>query len=137
MRPDATLPYTLPSGQSCELRLGEFAFSPAEDRPADVASDPRVAAAARDFAHSSLAITDADAQKVIAENRSDDNTAIDDDGNETPFGYGTANYDADVEYDTAVPEAVHDAIDAHLATLGIPSTGLTFASQQQCTGVTP
>lgn len=132
--PDATVSYTLPSARSCELRLGEFAFSPAEDRPADVLADPRVATAATDFARSSLMITDADVQKVIAENRSDYNSAIGDDGTETPFGYGTANYDADVEYDTAVLEAVHDAINTHLATLGIPSTGLTYNGQQQCTG---
>lgn len=134
--PDAVISYTLPSGRACELRLGQFAFSPAEDRPADVAADPQSLASALDFAHTSLAITDADVQRVIAENRSDRNVIMDTDGTQTPFGHGTDQYDADVEYDMAVPEAVYDAIDAHLAALGLPSTGLTYQGQQQCSDAT-
>lgn len=135
--PDAVVTYTLPSGRNCELRLGEFAFSPADDRPADVPADPRALSAAVDFVHSSLVVTDADVQKAVAENRSDRNVIVDEDGDETPFGYGTGNDDADVEYDTAVPEAVWDAIDAHLSGMGLSSTGLTYLSQQQCSDETP
>lgn len=53
-----------------------------------------------------------------------------------PFGCGTDNFNADVEYALAVKEAVHEAITSHLDTLGIPSTGLGYQSQEQCTGMT-
>lgn len=135
--PDAVVSYTLPSGRSCELRFGEFAFSPADDRPSDVVADARVLPAAVDFARSSMMITDADVQKVISANRSDHNWAIGDDGTSMPSGHGTENDDADVEYDGAVAEAVHDAIEAHLAAVGLPSAGLSYVSQQQCTDIAP
>ncbi|MDY0828701.1 hypothetical protein SK224_06120 [Microbacterium sp. BG28] len=135
--PDAVVSYTLPSGRTCELRLGEFAFSPADNRPADVPADTQVVSSVVEFARSSLTITDADVQRVIVENRSDADAVIDENGDQEPFGYGTENYDADVEYNLAVPEAVQDAFEAHLAAVGVPSTGLMYQSQQQCSEATP
>ena len=124
--PDARITYSLPGGGSCELRLGEFEYSPDPNRPADVAADPQSVAAALDYLHSADVLADADVEGVLRENRSDQNFADDGSGKQVPFGYGTDNYNADVEYSIAVKEAVHKAIEAHLESLGIPSTGLGF-----------
>lgn len=134
--PDATINYTLPGGGSCELRLGEFQYSPDLNRPANIAADPRSIDAALNYLHSADVLADSDVDGVIQENRSDENWADDGTGNPVPFGYGTDNYNADVEYNLAVSEAVQEAITAHLDTLGIPSTGLGYQSQAQCTGMT-
>jgi len=134
--PDATINYTLPGGGSCELRLGEFQYSPDPNRPADVAADPRSIDAALNYLHSADVLADSDVDGVIQENRSDENWADDGTGNPVPFGYGTDSYNADVEYNLAVSEAVQEAITAHLHTLGIPSTGLGYQSQERCTGMT-
>lgn len=134
--PDATITYSLPGGGSCELRLGEFQYSPDPNRPADVAPDPRSVDAAVDYVRSADVFADADVDGVIQENRSDQNSADDGSGTLVPFGYGTDNYNADVEYNIAVQEAVQEAITTHLSTLGIPSTGLGFQSQERCTGTT-
>lgn len=135
-RRDATIKYALPGGGSCELRLGEFHFSPDPNRPAGVAADPRSVDAAFAFLHSSDVLAASDVDGVIQENRADQNWTDDGSGTLGPFGYGTDNYNADVEYQLAVKEAVQEAIIAHLDALGIPSTGLGYQSQEQCTGVT-
>jgi hypothetical protein len=134
--PDARITYSLPGGGSCELRLGEFEYSPDANRPADMAADPQAVAAALDYLHSADVLADSDFDGVLRENRSDQNWADDGSGTPVPFGYGTDNYNADVEYSIAVQEAVHKAIMAHLESLGIPSTGLGFQGQKQCTGMT-
>lgn len=134
--PDATINYTLPRGGSCELRLGEFQYSPDPNRPANVAADPRSIDAALNYLHSADVLADSDVDGVIQENRSDENWADDGAGNPVPFGSGTDNYNADVEYNLAVSEAVQEAITSHLHTLGIPSTGLGYQSQERCTGMT-
>jgi hypothetical protein len=134
--PDARITYSLPGGGSCELRLGEFQYSPDPNRPVDVAADPRSVAAALDYLHSADVLADADVEGTLRENRSDKNSADDGSGTPVPFGYGTDNYNADVEYNIAVQEAVQEAIAAHLGSLGIPSTGLGFQGQEQCTGMT-
>ena len=136
LHPDATLNYDLPGGGSCELRLGEFVYSPDPNRPPEVAADPKSLDAALDYVHSADVLADADVDGVIQENRSEQNWVDDGSGTPAPFGYGTENYNADVEYNLAVKEAVHKAIIAHLDTIGIPSTGLGFQSQEQCTGMT-
>jgi len=69
---------------------------------------------------------------VLQENRSDENWADPGDGTLIPFGFGKAQYNADFEYRVAVQEAVQKAILHHLDTLGLPSAGLGFYSQTQC-----
>lgn len=123
--PDATISYTLPGGGSCELRLGEFAG----------AADPNSVGAALDYLRTSDVLADADVQGVLRENRSDQNSADDGSGTQVPFGFGTDNYNADVEYTIAVKEAVQKTIYAHLEAEGIPSTGLTYSGQDRCTGM--
>jgi hypothetical protein len=134
--PDATIKYTLPGGGSCELRLGDINFSPDPNRPAGVAADPKAVDAVLDYLRSSDVLADSDIDGVLKKNRSDHNSADDGSGNQMPFGYGTDNYNADVEYNIAVKEAVQEAIYAHLDTLGIPPNGLTYQGQEQCTGMT-
>ena len=133
--PDATVNYTLPNGGTCELRLGEFRYAPDADRPSDVEAAPQSVAAALHYLQTGDVLADADVEGAILENRSDENWADDGAGGVAPFGYGTENYNADVEYELAVQEAVHEAIIAHLDGLGIPSTGLFFQGQEQCTGM--
>ncbi|GAA1836536.1 hypothetical protein [Agromyces salentinus] len=135
-RPDATITYTLPGGGSCELRLGEFEYNPDPNGPTDVGTEPRAVDASLDYVHGADVLADADVDGVIRENRSDENWADDGSGNAVRFGFGTENVNADMEYNLAVREAVHEAIIAHLDMLGIPSTGLGFQSQEQCTGMT-
>jgi hypothetical protein len=135
-RPDATINYNLPGGGSCEMRLGEFDYNPDPNRPADVAADPKSVDAALDYLRTGDVLADSDVDGVIQENRSDENWTTDDSGAQVPFGYGTENYNADVEYNLAVQEAVQEAITTHLDTRGIPSTGLGYQSQEQCTGMT-
>lgn len=132
--PDATIKYTLPGGGSCELRLGRFQYSPDPNRPAGISADPGSVDAALEYVRSADVLADSDIDGTIEENRSEQNFAEDDSGSLVPFGYGTDNYNADVEYNLAIKEAVPEAITAHLATLGIPSTGLGFQSQEQCLG---
>jgi len=134
--PDATINYTLPGGGSCELRLGEFEYSPDPTRPADVKADPRVVAAALAYLRSADVFAASDVDGVIQENRADQNWANDGSDVLVPFGYGTDNYNADVEYNIAVKEAVQKAVFSHLDNLGIPSTGLGYKGQEQCTGMT-
>lgn len=136
--PDASVFYTLPSGLKCELRMGNVTYSPAANIPASAGTpDPSSLGAVLNYLHSGQLSSDLDVAAVIQENRSDHNWFTDDQGNQVAFGYGTDHYNADVEYDAALNEAVSDAIDAHLASLGIASLGLGFQAQHQCAGTTP
>ncbi|MFG6504571.1 hypothetical protein [Microbacterium sp. P05] len=134
--PDAVVTYSLPGGGSCEMRMANFEFSPQPDAPAGVEFDPRSADLAREFASSTDLAALMDVESVIAENRSDENWGpVDDAGELLPFGYGTQNYDPVVEYHSAAQEAISDVIVAHLASLGVPSNGFGWQSQEICTGV--
>jgi len=133
--PDATVNYNLPGGGTCELRLGEVDYSPDPNRPAEVAADPGAEQAARDFLRTADLLTVADVDATITTMRDKDkNWAQSDDGPAVPFGYGTDNYNADVEYNMAVKQAIHVAVMDHVESMGIPSTGLGYQSQEQCTG---
>jgi hypothetical protein len=107
--PDAMIKYTLPGGGSCEMRLGEFRYSPDPNRPTRIQADPRSLTAALDYVHHNDVLADADVEGVILQNRSDKNWATDGDGKQVPFGFGTENYNADAEYNLAVKEAVQKA----------------------------
>lgn len=134
--PDAIVTYELPGGGSCELRLGEVEFGPDPNRPADVAVDERSADATREFFREGDVLAGVDLDAIIAESRATDENVIENaDGTSTPFGYGTDAYDADVEFQLAVKDGVHVAVEQHLDELGIPSAGLAWQSQEQCTGV--
>jgi hypothetical protein len=135
--PDARVTYSLPGGGSCEIRMANFEFSPDPNAPADVEFDPRSADLAREFASSTDIAALMDVESVIAANRTDENWMWADEpgGPLTRFGYGTEHYDPVVEYHSAVGEAVSDVIVAHLGSIGVPSNGLGWQSQEMCTGV--
>ncbi|MFF2274499.1 hypothetical protein [Agromyces sp. NPDC058126] len=135
-QPDAIVTYVLPGGGSCELRLGEVEFSPDPNRPAEIAVDERSAEATRAFFREGDVLAGIDLDAIIAESRTSDENFIENtDGSLTPFGYGTDAYDADVEFNDAVKQAVHVAVTKRLDGLGLPSAGLSWQSQEQCTGV--
>ncbi|WP_097062005.1 hypothetical protein [Salinibacterium xinjiangense] len=121
----------------CELRIGEVIYSPDPNRPADIAADPRAEQVARDFLRTAdlLMVADVDATITTMRDR-DENWAQSEDGTAVPFGYGTDNYnaDVDVEYNMAVKQAIQVAVTDHVEAMGIPSTGLGYQSQEQCTG---
>lgn len=135
-QPDAIVSYALPGGGSCELRLGEVEFSPDPNRPAHVAVDEHSAAATREFFRAGDVLAGIDLDAIIVESRATDENFVENaDGSPTPFGYGTDAYDADVEFNNAVKRAVHVAVAEHLDGLGLPAAGLSWQSQEQCTGV--
>ena len=88
----------------------------------------------REYLRGGTLLHDAPIRETITKNRTDENWATDSSGKQVRFGYGTANYNADVEYSLAVKEAVQVAIERHLQQTGVPSVGMSFASQEQCTG---
>ncbi|POH68202.1 hypothetical protein C3B59_06720 [Cryobacterium zongtaii] len=133
--PDAVLTYTLPGGGTCEMRIGEVRYSPDPNRPANVIADPRSETAARDFFRTNDVAQLVDVDAAISNLRATDgNWAMGDDGEWVPFGEGTSNYNADVEYNIAMKDAVSQAVTDHVESLGIPMTGLGFQSQEQCDG---
>jgi hypothetical protein len=134
--PDAEIRYRLPGGGSCTMRFGALAVPPASSLPSGVpAADPSAAQVTIAYLKSGTVPRDARIQEVLIENRSDENLMTDPNGNSVPFGYGTSNYIADVEYQIAVKEAIQEAIAQHLKDVGVPSTGVGYQSQEQCSGM--
>ena len=134
--PDASVTYSLPGGGACEVRLGDVTYSPDPARPDGVEADPRSADAVRDYFRAGEVITEADIDAAIVTGRTVEGNFIEEeDGSRTRFGYGTENYNADVEYNLAVRLAIHERIAVHLEGLGLPSAGVGWSSQEMCTGV--
>jgi hypothetical protein len=129
--PDGSVPFALPGGASCELR---YMVSSAQPLPGAVAptADQQAVQAVRDYLQSGQALADADIEGTLQENRTDQNRTQDGDGNQVPFGPSTENDNADLDYDLAVKEAVHEAIWAHLDALGLSSAGIRLEAQEMC-----
>jgi len=133
--PDAVLTYTLPGGGRCEMRIGEVSYNPDTNRPADVMADPRAESTAREFLRNNDLAQHVNIDAAIAKLRATaENSARDNDGKSVPFGKGTPNFNADVEYNIAMKDAVLQAVTDHVESLGVPTTGLSFQSQEQCDG---
>jgi len=132
--PDASFTYTLPGGGSCEMRVGDVTFSPDPGRPANVAVDQAAADAARDYLQTTDLWQELDVETAITLLRGTDLTYSGEGTTEVPFGYGTDNYNADVEYNLAVRDAVYYAVTGHVGSLGLPVAGWGFSAQEQCTG---
>jgi hypothetical protein len=132
--PDAVLTYTLPGGGTCEMRIGEVSYDPDPNRPTDAIADSGAETAARDFLRTSDLSQIVDVDAAISALRADENWATDERGEQVPFGAGSPNYNADVEYTIAMKDAVLQAVVDHVETLGLPTTGLGFQSQEQCDG---
>lgn len=125
--PDARTTFTLPSGATCEARLGNIE-----------GVDPASTAAIQDYlAHVDIeAVIDVDAQ--IAAMRADtDRFAIDADGSLVSGNYGTPGYPSpDAEYNQAHAAAISAAITAELTRQGFDTigSGISFEGETQCPG---
>lgn len=133
LTPDASLVYTLPGGGTCEVRIGNVTFSPAADRPADVPADPGAADATREYLRTTDLARAIDVDAEITRLRQESMT-YEAEGESVPFGFGTNQYNADVEYNIAVKDAVFTAVMSHVEAAGYPTTGLGFSSQERCEG---
>ncbi|MDF2666901.1 MAG: hypothetical protein K0R81_2751 [Microbacterium sp.] len=130
---DASFTYTLPGGGTCEVRVGDVTFSPAANRAADVPADPAAADAAREYLRTADLAHTIDVDAAIAKLRQEPMT-YEGEGDSVPFGYGTNQYNPDVEYNIAVKDAVFTAVMSHVEAAGYPATGLGFSSQERCEG---
>jgi len=133
LTPDASFTYALPGGGSCEVRVGDVTYSPAADRPADVPADPAAADSAREYLRTADLARAIDVDAEIAKLRQQP-MMYESEGDSIPFGYGTDHYNADVEYNLAVKDAVFTAVMSHVEAAGYPTTGLGFSSQERCEG---
>lgn len=124
--PDTTVTYTLPSGATCEMRLGDV-----QD------ADPAMTAAIQDYlADVDLeSVIDVDAQ--ISALRADrDVFVVADDGSMTPAWYGTPDYKSpDEEYNLAHSMAITEAVTDELERQGFDTpAGFSYAGEAQCPG---
>ncbi|WP_166880088.1 hypothetical protein [Salinibacterium sp. ZJ450] len=124
--PDAVYTYTLPSGAVCENRLGDVR-----------GQDPAITEAIRTFVGGVdiLAVADIDAALELM--REQGTTQHLENGTEEPGGYGTVHYNADVEYNLAVNQAVSAVITNELLRQGFDletDTGLSYAGESHCPG---
>ncbi|KTR94299.1 hypothetical protein NS220_09465 [Microbacterium testaceum] len=133
LTPDASFTYTLPGGGTCEVRVGDVTFSPAAERPAEVRADPAAADAALDYLRTADLAHAIDVDAAIGRLRQQPMTYESEEGS-VAFGYGTDQYNADVEYNIAVKDAVFTAVMSHVEAAGYPTTGLGFSSQERCEG---
>jgi hypothetical protein len=102
--PDASFMVTMPSGAICEYRVGGVSGAPADIVSAFVASHDIVALA--------------DVEGAIAQARADGQTMYDENGDLQPAGPGTAMYNADFEYQSALNLAVSELVKSHLEETG-------------------
>ncbi|PTL71240.1 hypothetical protein C1I63_18555 [Rathayibacter caricis DSM 15933] len=120
--------YTLPSGAECNHLVGVVQ-----------GSDPESIAIVESFYRD----TDIDAllnedaiDTAIAQIRSEENMFVNDDGSKEPAGWGTAQYSADHEYDSAVSRILMNAVDAKLDAEGLLGfdQNLTYLGNGNCPG---
>lgn len=133
LAPDASFTYALPGGGTCEVRVGDVTFSPAANRPADVPADPAAADVAREYLRSADLARAIDVDAALARLRQEPLT-YENEGESVPFGFGTNQYNADVEYNIALKDALFTAVKTHVEAAGYPTTGLGFSSQERCEG---
>lgn len=137
LSPDTSFTYDLPGGGSCEMRVGDVTYSPEPQRDADVEVDPAVVDVAREFLRTAELSEVVDVDAALTRLRAAPSTYVDESGDVVPFGYGTDEYDADVEYNIAMKDAVHAAVADHVTEAGLPDAGWGFSAQEQCTGTQP
>ena len=121
--------YTLPSGVECEQRVGGV-----------TGTVPRVTEATESFYRNTdiqALLTPEAIRAAIERERSGDVIHVLDDGTQVPGGYGTAYYDADREYMTAVWDVVVTAMDDELAREGLAGVDNTASLQSEpnCPGL--
>ncbi|MCA1782954.1 MAG: hypothetical protein ABR500_01280 [Dermatophilaceae bacterium] len=126
--PDGALTFTLPSGGTCEERIGNVKVS-----------DDEAQSMIRDWLEEHSLAEVADVDKALSELRADEGTAVRADGTEVKMGYGTAYYDEDYEYYLAVKHAINRAIADKLTAEGFNSPSLSFGLEGEvlCDGARP
>ncbi|MGH3510424.1 MAG: hypothetical protein ACRDPI_09370 [Nocardioidaceae bacterium] len=122
--PLTSITYTLPSGGTCEQRIGNLKIA-----------DPAAQTLIQDWLGKHPITQIADVTAAIKEIRSEPNTWVENDGTSIRAGYGTAHYDADYEYDTAVWRALSIAVSAKLQSAGFTKyLSVTWAGETHCDG---
>lgn len=116
--PDGSIAFTLPNGVACEYRIGHLASTGDTDKIRAWLDD-----------HTLEEIADVDGTITVM--RAESHTFTRDDGTSVDIGYGTAYYDANVEYVTAINRAVHTAIADRAEDFGILDGTGTFSSGQE------
>ncbi len=125
--PDGDVRFTLPSGATCELRL---VLVPDRAHPADPAALVQSRDALRAYLAGGTVLADANIDGVLAENRGDQNWVLKDGQTPIPFGPGTSNDNADVDYHGAALEGINKAIQAHVP--GTTAAGVALIGQENC-----
>lgn len=122
--PDVMFTYTLPSGATCEQRIGGIE-----------GADPVEVAAVRDFfrTHDVMSMVDMDAE--IALFRSGTNVHVNEDGFAEPVGPGSADYPSpDSEYGVVLSQAVGLLVFSELEANGTArdDPGVMLQGQTEC-----
>jgi len=125
-QPDGSLSFQLPSGGTCEQRLGDLHIKNDEAE-----ESIRSWLAGQPVAE----VLDVDA--AIARSRAEGPSTHVVGDQEFTVGYGTENYDADYEYVQAVWRAEMDAITAKLRQEGFGNLDYSWAAELHCDGSNP
>ncbi|MDO5501988.1 MAG: hypothetical protein Q4G67_02325 [Actinomycetia bacterium] len=110
--PDGSIEFTLPSGDECEIRIGDLGSS-------DEGSADQVRAWLDEHTLDEIV----DIEEWIAKERDTRILATLADGRQIEVGYGTDHYDADYEYVTAVTNAISSALTTRAQEVGLSSEG--------------
>lgn len=125
--PITSITYTLPSGTTCSQKIGNLHIA-----------NPQAQTLIRDWLASRPLSELIDVQAAITQLRSGDETWDSESGHTVKVGYGTAHYDPDYEYDTAVWQAVNAALRARLRDAGYTSyLDTTWSADTDCIGSDP
>ena len=128
--PTGTLSFTLPSGGVCEQRIGDLKVA-----------NPNANEMVHDWLHDHTLNEIADIDAAIAATRAEGPQTWQFDGRPTiTFGYGTANYDADYEYVTAMRQATYEAVHAKLLDEGYTDYAdynISYEGELRCSGDNP
>lgn len=132
--PTGTLSFTLPSGGVCEQRIGDL-------KVANPDANKMIHGWLNDHTLNEIADIDTAIAAIRAEGpqtyQFDGDTGVRPD---LTFGYGTANYDADYEYVTAMFQATNDAVHAKLLDEGYTDYAdfnTSYSGELRCTGDNP
>lgn len=122
--PLTSISYTLPSGRTCEQRIGDLRVA-----------DPRAQRIVQRWLARSPLMEILDVDAAIADLREGESTYDPGDGSQIPVGYGTPRYDADYEYAAALSNAAMTAVGERLAAEGFAEhVDVTWEGETHCSG---
>ncbi len=126
-RPEAAMSFVLPSGTTCEERIGALQVD-----------DPQANAMVHDWLAGHTLDEVADVDTALATIRAQGDTWHRADGTDVAAGYGTPYYDADYEYAAAVSRAIATAVTDRLAEAGYTGIDYRWGGEVRCAdGVDP